>query len=398
MSKFQLELQEIPEEARSSIVEAGRTAGPPLNRKQFNTALMGATPLPMIIATSADASAIDKLERKLTRAGAVVAIREPQEATGLSDQIAGLSTTVKSLSQKEKMALGAVTTIAIVAVVMVTSFLFGNESDAPMRVEIPVNNKFTKSSSTATTSIAKSPTRVERKPTPFADFVVDLRSAPNPCESAEKKGNCLLGQLRTLSSTTSNSAPLDDESYLKALHHRFFLCLAEEQSRPKEGDKQSVEIGLRTLSPYLFVQYGAKDCTESRSAMYECVKSARSQTCEALQQQIQLAQVELDNQPTLRPWSNKLSALYRDKVSSCLEEEQRRSKQHSEFVKLELYRQGVAAELEKVKNTCKEEEYIACGTRLSSQACSTLEPYLTLNPEKLVRTITDRCEILKTCR
>jgi len=400
VSKFQLELQEIPDEARSSIVEAGRTAGPPLKRKQFNSALMGSVPLPVIIATSQDANAIDKLERKLSRAGAVLAIREPQENVDFASQFAGLASTVKSLSQKEKIALAGVTTIAIIAVIMVVGFLFGREKKAPMKVEIAVKNKFTKTASAAATSESSKQVDSKKKATPFVNFLVDLPSTKNPCSTNEKKSNCILGQLRALSDKASDDdrKMLGDESYLKALHHRLFLCLAEERSRPEEGDKKSVETGLRILAPYLFVQYEANDCTSSRSAMYECVKSARAKTCEALEEQIRLAKVQFENQPATLPWTNTLSLSYQTKISSCLKSEQRRMINHNEFVKLELFRQKFAGALEQIKNTCKEEEYIECGKNLANQTCSAIEPYLTLEPSKLVRIVTDRCELLRTCR
>ena len=241
---------------------------------------MGSVPLPTVIATSQDAAAIDKLERKLSRAGAVLEIREPQEIVDFASQFAGLTSTVKSLSQKEKIALAGVTTIAIIAVIMVVGFLFGQEKKPPMKVEIAVKNKFTKTTSTATASVSSKQVAAQKKATPFVDFLVDLPSIKNSCSATEKKSNCILGQLRALSATASENQQkaLSDESYLKALHHRLFLCLAEERSRPEEGDKKSVETGLRILAPYLFAQYGAKDCTSSRSAMYECVKSARAKS------------------------------------------------------------------------------------------------------------------------
>ena len=400
MSKFQLELQDIPEEARSSIVEVGRKAGPPLNRKQFNSALMGSVSLPIVIATSPDLAAIEKLERKLSRAGAVLRIQEPQEIADFATQVAGLTSTVKNLSQKEKIALGAVTVIAVIAVVMVVAFMFDKEEEAPMKVEIKVENKFTKTTSTATSGAAAKALAAPKKRSPFGNFITDLPSSDDPCSAEQKKSNCLLTQLRTLSSTASETQrkPLSDESYLKALHHRFFLCLAEEQSRPVEGDKQSIELGLRMLAPYLFAQYGAKDCTDGRSAMYECVKSARSQSCQSLRRQIRLAKLQYENQPSMLPWTDNLSLSYRNKISSCLVSEQRRAASHGEFVKLDLYRHQLASELAKVKNTCKEEEYIQCGKDLSSQSCSSVEPYLNLDASKLVRIITDRCELLRTCR
>ncbi|MEE2901988.1 MAG: hypothetical protein VYC39_06635 [Myxococcota bacterium] len=400
MSKFQLELQEIPDEARSSIVEAGRTAGPPLNRKKFNSALMGSVPLPVVIATSQDAAAIDKLERKLTRAGAVLEIREPQETVDFASQFAGLSSTVKSLSQKEKIALAGVTTIAIIAVIMVVGFLFGQEKKPPTKVEIAVKNKLTKTASTATVSVSSEKITSPKKATPFVNFLVDLPSIKNPCSGQDKKSNCILGQLRGLSATASEiqQKALSDESYLKALHHRLFLCLAEERSRPEEGDKKAVETGLRILAPYLFAQYGAEDCTSSRSAMYECVKSARAKTCEALEEQLHLAKVQFENQPSTLPWTDTLSLSYRTTISSCLKSEQRRTLSHEEFVKLDLFRQRFAAALEQIKNTCKEEEYIECGKNLVKEPCSAIGPYLTLNPSKLVRIVTNRCELLRTCR
>ena len=404
MAKFQLQLLEIPEAARSSIVEAGRTAGPPLNRRKFNAALMGSSTLPAIIAESEIRGPITGLRQHLADAGCKIEILEASASRSPGKNLTKIKDKFLALEPMERYMAVGVSASGVIAFSLLVALILSSKEPLPASIPIAKSKIAIKTSSAAQANGQNTNREGFAKKTPFLDFHDDLTPLGVTCDQDVKSLSCLLNKIRTLTKTASlalskpESEQASNDEYIKVLHHRFFICLAEQQTRPEEGDKALVQATLSNLSRPLVYRYGRKSCDASRSSMYECVKQARSQECSKLTAQIEGAIVEFLNREKVLPWTARFADYYANKILNCMSDEQRRSIKPLERARLHLFRYELARAAGKVENTCQEDEYISCTQGLFNGDCQSLRKILHSDAPRLVREITDSCDVLKECR
>lgn len=408
MAKYQLRLIDIPEDARASVVDTGRSAGPPLDRRAFNAVLMGSESMPTIIAESDIRGPISGLRQLLADAGCQIELVEPGAELGVVARFLQLKRQFFGLTVRERYAVMGVGAVVCIATVLVLVWaLTGNkESQSATKHATQAG---TSSSSTAIAQIRLNSAAAERttakKSMPYADFFGRLPALASACEQAGKDYDCMLRAFRKLhqaidfSKRASNvAADTATQDYLKVIHFRFFRCLAEELSRPKEGDQEIVTQVISALSRPLLSRYGRSDCDRDRSAMYGCIKRTRNLSCAQLYAQLHGGLIEFQHQAKTSPWTGQFADHYADKALNCLAEEQKRFVSPIERAKVHVFRYRIADSVEMVENTCQEAEYVSCARSFYDDECKAVSNLLEPDAPRLVFKMTQHCDMLKECR
>jgi hypothetical protein len=408
VAKYQLRLIDIPEDARASVVDTGRSAGPPLDRRTFNAVLMGSESMPTIIAESDIRGPISGLRQLLADAGCQIELIEPRTELGIVARLLQLRRQFLGLTARERYAVMGVGAVVCIATVLVLVWaLTGNkESQSATKHATQAG---TRSSSTAIAQIRVNSAAAERtaaqKSRPYAEFFGRLPALASACEQAGKDYGCMLRAFRKLhqaidfSKRASNvAADTATQDYLKVIHFRFFRCLAEELSQPKEGDQEMVTQVISALSRPLLDRYGRSDCDRDRSAMYGCIKRSRKRSCSQLYAQLHGSLVEFQYQDKTSPWTSQFADHYADKALNCLAEEQKRFISSIERAQVHLFRYRIANAVEMVENTCQEAEYVSCAQSFYDDECAAVSQLLEPEAKRLVFKMTQHCDILKECR
>jgi hypothetical protein len=365
---------------------------------------MASESLPAIIAESDIRGPISALRQQLADAGCQIELLESTPGAGPKQRLFLLKKRFDSLKPTERYAAIAVAALFCFALVLLIAVGLGSNKEIAPAATVESAVK-TSSTSTVTAGTSVSPNKLIVKKKPYSDFVKALPKLDLSCEQSPTPMNCLLNAFHSLSKTASvTTATLKPNSkvsyqeYTKVLHHRFFLCLAQEQSRPREGDQELVTQKLESMAHPLSYRYGRPACHRDRSNMYECVKQARKVSCTQLIQHIQGALIEYLNQKPVPPWTGRFADHYANKVLDCLAEKQKRYIRPLERARLHLFRHELALAVGSVENTCQEREYVSCARALHDIDCDKFASFLFTDSARVVREITLDCGVLEECR
>lgn len=430
MERYQLRLTAIPEESRASVVGVMRKCGPPLDRRKLNSVLMGQATPPVTVAHSSERGPIEGLYEILSKAGCVLEIIDEGGAT---QALAGVADTVigglKKDPKRLRIALGG-SAVAVLAGIIIAGVFCSSDP------EVPVERM-----ATATTTTSTTPKRPKKKappkpkPTPFTNVVAQLDLDAPPCPEGAKPFACLLELFREVhpklpkrpppppkpvdagpvdagpdadagpsvdagpvDAATGRPKALDDRPYLAVFEHRFERCLAEERSRaPSEDDKVMLADVIWGLRDALIYRHGRLNCTDDRTAMYDCMIAARQGDCDNLYGRLLGGYVELGHRAQVTKWRAAVANALGDKILSCVRSERNAYAGPIERAKVHVFRYQIASALRPKGKGCTEDAFVACSTTAYARPCDELSPIFDADPAGFVRGLQSQCKTLSGC-
>lgn len=390
---------------------------------------MGQAKPPVTIAKSDQRGEIQGLQEILSNAGCVLEIIDegsPSQAlAGVGKNIGQLIGSAKQDPRRLRLMLGGTAAGIVVAIVLI-GVLCSPEPELPGEQAAPV-----RTTTTATTT-KQAVEQVEKppppKPTPFTNAVAKLELDAPTCAEGVEPFACLLQLFRELhpklpprpkpapvvdAGPSLDASPVDaadaaavperpkalgEAPYLGVFEHRFVRCLAEEGSTaPMEEEDALIGDVIWGLRDALIYRHGRLNCTDDRTAMYDCMVEARSGTCEMLHGRLLGAYVELGHHGRVAEWRAQVANALGDKILVCIREERGEHANPVERAQVHVFRYRLAGALKPRGKGCSKAALVKCSTTTHARPCDEFGALITNDPKLLMSGLAETCTMLSGC-
>ena len=428
MGQYQLRLIAIPDESRAAVMEAARSCGPPLDRKRFNSVLMGSIELPAVIATDDERAKIIGLRQILGDAGAKLELVDKSApihaVSSIAEKFSGVGGTVAAAGRNARIAAIAGGVIILLGLGWGLSALL---SDGDADVNRLIDGVKTATSAATSTAASKPVVKVVEPPKPkyFTMYLKKIAPIEAECVDGTKPFDCIVTKLRRVDEELARipkPVPIDagviidsgeivdvgdiptpppvvsHEQYKSALAHRVVRCLADEGSSRNKGDDEVLERALEGLMNVLTARHARPGCRDTRARMYDCTAETRAETCEEVHGRINGAIVERDLRAQVLEWAAHMANAIGDKILQCVKRERQAYWTPLERASVHMLRFKLATALESREDRCTPDDYMACGDAVRNLDCDRLPDALDADPSTLIDNVGLKCDVLSTCR